>query len=83
MKLLIVPFLHERKIYLQRLKFNTEYFQTLIETNTKDTPMNNSLSSKYCKSAKDITSTIVSMNLTESKYHIYSVSGLMIGSVNF
>ena len=31
-RLLILPYLHERRIYLNRKKLNTDYFYTTIET---------------------------------------------------
>lgn len=35
-KILIMPFLHNRKLFLNRQKKNTEYFYTSIETLTQD-----------------------------------------------
>ena len=32
LRVLVVPYLHERRIYLNRLKPSTEYFYTTIET---------------------------------------------------
>lgn len=32
MRILILPYLHERRIYLNRKKMNTDYFYTSIET---------------------------------------------------
>lgn len=31
-QIMITPYLHERKIYLNRIKFNTRYFYTSVET---------------------------------------------------
>lgn len=30
---MIMPYLHERKIYLNRMKMNTKYFYTTFQTN--------------------------------------------------
>jgi hypothetical protein len=30
--IMITPYLHERRIYLNRVKFNTEYFYTAVQT---------------------------------------------------
>lgn len=38
-KLLVYPYLHDRKIYLNRIKLNTDYFYTSIETSLKDEEM--------------------------------------------
>ena len=35
-KLILVPYLHERKIYLNPIKLNTKYFYTSIDTSIKD-----------------------------------------------
>lgn len=32
----MLPYLHERKIHLNRLKFNTKYFYTSIQTHDQD-----------------------------------------------
>ena len=32
-KLMVLPYLHERKIYLNRIKMNTDYFYTNIQSN--------------------------------------------------
>ena len=34
--LIILPYLHDHKIYLNRLKVNTDYFYTSVETNPTD-----------------------------------------------
>lgn len=33
---MLLPYLHERKIYLNRLKLNTDYFYTSVETKPED-----------------------------------------------
>ena len=33
---MLLPYLHERKIYLNRLKSNTDYFYTSVETKPED-----------------------------------------------
>ena len=34
-RLVVIPYLHERRIYLNRLKMNTKYFYTTIEPEEK------------------------------------------------
>jgi len=41
-RLLILPYLHERRIYLNRMKQNTEYFYTSIETDNSKVEEHNS-----------------------------------------
>lgn len=36
MRLMVVPYLHERKVYLNEIKANTDYFYTSIETQISD-----------------------------------------------
>ena len=33
---MLLPYLHDRKIYLNRLKINTDYFYTSVETKPED-----------------------------------------------
>ena len=35
-RLMIIPYLHDHKIYLNRLKINTDYFYTSLETDPKE-----------------------------------------------
>ena len=36
MRVMVVPYLHERKVFLNEIKANTDYFYTTIETNVTD-----------------------------------------------
>ena len=36
MEVMVVPYLHEKKVYLNEIKANTDYFYTSIETNVTD-----------------------------------------------
>jgi hypothetical protein len=63
-QLLILPYLHERKIYLNRIKKNTKYFYTTSQSGDSD-------------------SKIFAINLTESKYYIYSEKGLLLNRVKY
>mmetsp|Transcript_1931 Transcript_1931/g.2766 ORF Transcript_1931/g.2766 Transcript_1931/m.2766 type:complete len:509 (+) Transcript_1931:3115-4641(+) len=65
-RVVIVPYLHEKRIYLNRNKTNTEYFYTSIE--------------QYSHSKQR---SIVCVNLSESKYYIYSQRGLLRNRIDF
>ena len=64
-KIMITPHLHEKRIYLNRIKPNTEYFYTAVPP---------------CKNHKDFEqdqNVIVCVNLSESKYYSYCLSGIL------
>ena len=42
-KLIILPYLHEKRIYLNRLKKKVEYFYTSVETTVQDQIKHNNL----------------------------------------
>ena len=63
-EVMTVPFLHEKRVYLNRLKKNTEYFYTSIKT---DSALDKS---------KD-QSNIICMNVTDSKFYTYGENGLL------
>ena len=71
MKVLFMPYLHEKKIYLNRQKINTDYFYTSYETVVPDG-----------METIPVTS-IISINITESKMYAYSQNGLLINRINF
>ena len=66
--LMILPFLHERKLYLNRTKKNCDYFYCTIRRRVSE----------------DHAQTFfVTMNLTESKYYVYSQMGILKKRVDF
>ena len=64
-----MPYLHEKKIYLNRLKPITEYFYTTIEPQGYHVEKNQ----KY----------VVAVNLTEYKFYIFSERGLLRNRYDF
>lgn len=89
----MLPYLHERKIFLNRIKLNTEYFYTLVETKVED-------SYQYMKSfnikSNDLApplqslespiksfSSVIAMNVTEYKYYVYTQNGILANRVAF
>jgi hypothetical protein len=75
LKIILMPYLHENKIYLNREKINTNYFYTSMETEL------NPLQSEDNDSCS-ITS-IICVNITEAKFFVFSQSGLLIKNYNF
>jgi len=65
MQLIILPYLHERKIFLNRIKFNTNYFYTSIQRK------------EQALEQEEIQSSMIAINLTESKLYVYSDKGLL------
>ena len=74
-KVKFVPYLHERRVYLNRQKMNTQYFYTTIETCIEE-------EDAQCEKEDSFTS-IVSINLTESKMYVYSQNGVLFNRENF
>ena len=65
--LILVPYLHERRIHLLRQKPNTEYFYT----------------SKQIKLDNDVVSYVFAFNLTEHKLYSYTDIGILIKRIDF
>lgn len=68
-KLLTTPYLHERKIMLNKTKEDNEYFFTTFDRTETESKAN--------------ISCLLSMNITDSKYYIYSLKGNLRERVNF
>jgi hypothetical protein len=63
MKIYLTPYLHEKKIYLNRQKLNTDYFYTSFETRIH----------QDMEDEDDLPVTsIIAFNMTESKMYAYS-----------
>lgn len=70
-KLMITPYLHERRIYLNRMKQNTFYFYT-----SKQQIIEN-------EESKTVISYIFSFNVNENKFYVYSEKGLLLNRIDF
>ena len=77
-RLCILPYLHERKIFLNRIKQNTKYFYTSLTSVIHDCT---GVAGK--DNAHKTIAYIFAFNLTESKYYVYSEKGLLLNRVNF
>lgn len=93
--ILIVPYLHERRVYLNRTKLNNSYFYTVMELRASDESFHKiSLVKKHMKVphiddsvaedsvSRDTKTRIVCMNLTVQKFYCYSQSGLLLNARN-
>lgn len=76
-RVLIVPYLHDKRIYLHRQKPNNKYFYTSIETYVEEGMKNIGKSRDIQRSDTSLTA-IVCLNQTEYMYHIYSQKGVLI-----
>lgn len=65
----MIPFLHERKIYLNRNNDDEKYFYTTIRVPTEDLKALNSL--------------FVTMCISSSKYYVYNMKGIQKSRVDF
>lgn len=72
-RVLVLPYLHERKVILGRTKPNCEYFNTCMMIHEKDENGN------VVKDAKEL----VCVNLTNFKYYFYSLKGQLRTRVDF
>lgn len=80
-RVMVLPYLHQKRLYLNRKKMNTEYFYTSI---AQEIPsyFKHMISNDEYQSLKQQKS-IVSVNLTESKYYVYSARGILRNRVKF
>ena len=91
-QVIITPYLHENRIYLNRIKPNTKYFYTSIESSLDSSSDHHhytegNYSSKQRddhenRKKKKFTS-IICVNLTEFKFYCYNQSGKLINRFNF
>lgn len=77
----MLPYLHERKVYLNRLKNNTKYFYTtkqeeIIVSQDFEKQENQEI-------VKEVKSTIFAFNISESKMYVYSEEGLLLNRMEF
>lgn len=80
-RFMVLPYLHENRIYLNRKKVNTEYFYTAIDPECPVYFKNlygQALFNKYQRQKS-----IMCMNLSESKYYIYSERGILRNRIDF
>jgi hypothetical protein len=78
MRITMVPFLHERRVYLSRMKDQQQdyFYNTIVH---KDPTY---FSGVYNDRPTD-TVLFIRMCLTESKYYVYSQRGILIKRVNY
>lgn len=74
-----MPYLHERKIYLNRIKKNTQYFYTSIEHCTETAIPDKPLAAPHKSHHHDI----IALNISESKYYFYTEKGILQYRVDF
>tara|TARA_B110000285_G_C15118767_1_gene615785 strand:+ start:1798 stop:2109 length:312 start_codon:yes stop_codon:yes gene_type:complete len=72
-KVKYTPYLHEKKLFLNRTKLNVSYFTTSIKTKLKMGDSNNT---------ESLHTTLV-MNLTEKKMYAYTQNGILISRYVF
>ena len=65
----MIPFLHERKIYLNRNNDDEKYFYTTIRQPSED--------------AKSLQTLFITMCITSSKYYVYNMKGIRKSRVDY
>jgi hypothetical protein len=78
-RVMIMPYLHERKIFLNRIKKNTQYFYTSIQHEVEIPAPDDSKVPPVKKYHYDF----IAVNITESKYYVYSEKGILEHRVDF
>jgi len=91
-----MPYLHERKIYLNRMKMNTKYFYTTFKTKHHSDKyevdchdheiVKNSLGSDdqmRVVGTEGYETLVACMNLVESKVYLYRENGLLVNRNDF
>ena len=78
----MLPFLHERKVFLQKNSPDCEYFYTVLDEEVSSSDkmfsgLNNDESGGLFQSLN------VAMNLTKNKYAVYSETGILLQRVNY
>jgi len=80
-RMLIVPYLHEKKIFLHRAKHNTQYFYTSFFQECPSVLKHEIGLEVYNLVNKQ--KSIMAMNLHESKFYLYSQRGVLRNRINF
>jgi len=76
-RLIMLPFLHERKVFLQKNSPDCEYFYTVLddEVGCNDKMFNGLENESNCSQYNSLN---VAMNLTKNKYAVYSETGILL-----
>jgi len=77
-----VPYLHEKKLYLNRQKISTSYFYTSISTPIDQCRDHEMFQTSDGSDKKELTC-ILAVNLTESKQYSYTQNGILINRHQF
>ena len=80
-RIMVLPYLHQKRLYLNRKKMNTEYFYTSIRQEIPSYIKHMVSSDEY--RALQAMKSIISINLTESKYYVFSARGILRNRVKF
>lgn len=70
LKLIVMPYMHERRLYLNKMKDTNKYFYTIFEDDNADYWAEDS-------EIKRKTNYIVALDLTGHKGFVYSEGGLL------
>jgi hypothetical protein len=79
-KLIVVPFMHERKIYLNKQKPGNQYFYTVIEEAPEEKVFDDS--NNFIKNAGH-SKYIISMDIDRQLYYVMSDKGILLNKVDF
>ena len=81
MRIIMLPFLHERKVYLNKTKAGHKYFYTVIEEEYGDSAAG-TFAEVYRKHAGKV-KMIISLCPGLNCYFVYDINGLLIKKVSF
>lgn len=74
----MLPYLHERRVLLNKLKPNTKYFYTLVQKNYDNYNKEPNLTEQ---SDKVKLTHVICMNMTENKFHVYFTNGALVNRI--
>ena len=79
-KLIIVPYMHERKIYLNKQKAGNQYFYTVIDEAPEEKVFDES--NNLIKNTGH-SKFIISMDIDRKLYYVMSEKGILLNKVDF
>lgn len=79
-RLMILPYMHERKIRINKMKNDCSYFYTMLEESAFEVDID---LKKKLHTHQGSIKTIISMDLSRCRYSVFSESALLLNKVNF
>ena len=72
-RIIVLPYLHERRVYLNQIEANEKYFYTVVQECVGDEDSGNATERTL----------IMAINFTKRDYQVYTERGILINRVDF